>query len=399
MKAIQSKRETAISELLDAAVRSQAKKDVEVSRDTVQQLGETQAKLNVEQEDVLSTLQRTEARLQEIQNYRNLVADEYSRMERAAQAGTVLADLKITHCPACDREVAGMEQDDRCYLCKRPINDENPLTASSMQRLEFELEQLKGELSETDELVGRLSQDVQRLTTQREQLERKITKVQQLLRPTRSAIASILPPEILTTDVETGRLQERQHQLERIKTTLERREKLSDQINEVQQAVTELESEIREHNRQIDFERAGDYLADGMNTYLNFIKESNSKSWTQEEIHFRVDDSKFSVKVGRSNWESKLGGTLTLYFLISYHYALMSLTLRPECNYPGFLLLDFPAELEDASSVADKENFVIEPFISLLGLPGMEFTQLIAAGSAFENLEGANRVEFHKIWK
>ncbi|MEJ7708519.1 MAG: hypothetical protein WKF84_01350 [Pyrinomonadaceae bacterium] len=209
------------------------------------------------------------------------------------------------------------------------------------------------------------------MTIQREQLERKIIKVQQLLRPTRSAIASILPPEILTTDIETGRLQERQHQLERIKTTLERREKLSDQINEVQQAVTDLESEIREHNRQIDFERAGDYLADGMNTYLNFIKESNSKSWTQEEINFRVDDSRFSVKVGRSNWESKLGGTLTLYFLISYHYALMSLTLRPECNYPGFLLLDFPAELEDASSVADKENFVIEPFISLLGQPGM----------------------------
>ncbi|MEJ7708520.1 MAG: hypothetical protein WKF84_01355 [Pyrinomonadaceae bacterium] len=144
MEAIQSKRETAISELLDAAVRSQAKKDVEVSRDTVQQLGETQAKLNVEQEDVLSTLQKTEARLQEVQNFRNLVADEYSKMERAAQAGTVLADLKITHCPACDREVAGMEYDDRCYLCKRPINDENPLTASSMQRLEFELEQLKG---------------------------------------------------------------------------------------------------------------------------------------------------------------------------------------------------------------------------------------------------------------
>ena len=32
-------------------------------------------------------------------------------------------------------------------------------------------------------------------------------------------------------------------------------------------------------------------------------------------------------------------------------------------NVPGFVALDFQAELEDGSSVADKENFVLEPFI------------------------------------
>jgi archaellum component FlaC len=397
--AVRIRREAAISELLDAAVKSQVETTPDVSRNAVEQLGEAQAQLNVEQEGVLSTLQKTETRLEEIQNYRNLIADEYSRMERAAQAGTVLADLKITHCPACDREVAGLDQESNCYLCLRPIDDENPIAASSIQRLDFELEHLKGELAETDQLIDRLEQDVQRLTTERASVAQRIVRVQQLLRPTRSAIAAILPPEILTTDVETGRLQERQQQLVRIKATLERREKLSDQINEIQQAVKGLEDEIREHNRQIDFERAGDLLSDGMNTYLNLIKSANHKSWTQEDVLFRLDDRKFSVKVGRSNWKTKLGGTLTLYFLIAYHYALMCLTLRPECNYPGLLLLDFPAELEDASSIADKENFVIEPFIHLLGQPGMETTQLIAAGSAFEDLEGANRIEFHKIWK
>jgi hypothetical protein len=124
-----------------------------------------------------------------------------------------------------------------------------------------------------------------------------------------------------------------------------------------------LEAAISEHNRQIDFERAGDPLSNGMNTYLNAIKKTNPKSWTQVEVLFRLDDRRFSVRVRDSNWTSKLGGTLTSYFPIAYHYALMNLTKQPECNYLGFLLLDFPAELEDASSIADKENFFIEPSV------------------------------------
>lgn len=75
----------------------------------------------------------------------------------------------------------------------------------------------------------------------------------------------------------------------------------------------------------------------------------------------------------------------------------MSLVNYSQFNYPGFLLLDFPAELEDADSVADKENFVIEPFVELLAQEGMESTQIIAGGSSFENLKGANRIEFKKI--
>ena len=88
-----------------------------------------------------------------------------------------------------------------------------------------------------------------------------------------------------------------------------------------------------------------------------------------------------------------------LYFLLAYHYGLMSLTSVPECRYPGFVMLDFPAEMIDGSSVADKENFVLEPFIRLLNQDGMEGMQLIAAGSAFEGIEEVNRIELREIWR
>ena len=69
------------------------------------------------------------------------------------------------------------------------------------------------------------------------------------------------------------------------------------------------------------------------------------------------------------------------------------------CHFPGFLVLDFPAELEDGSSIKDKENFVVEPFVDLLALDGYHNCQMIAAGGAFEGLKGANRIEFSKIWQ
>jgi hypothetical protein len=399
VKAVEDHRNAVVAELINTAVTADTDEETHTNRANVQQLGEEQAELNVNQERIQMSLQKTESRLQEMRSYRGLVADELSRMSRASDAGSILANLKITHCPVCDREVLRKDFVNECYLCHRSVDNDDEFSSSTSQRLEFELEQLTGELSETDQLIERLANDVDRLKNELNLSEAGSARLEQLLKPTRSAITAILPPELMTTDVKIGQLQERYQQLQRIEKTLQRRENISDEINEIRETLADLEVAINEQSRLIDFERSGDILTDGMNTYLNFIKSSNPNSWTQEEILFRLNDRKFTVKVGGSHWASKLGGTLTLYFLIAYHYALMSMTTRPECNYPGLLLLDFPAELQDASTVADKENFIIEPFVDFTACEGMESTQVIAGGSSFENLEGANRIEFYKIWQ
>jgi hypothetical protein len=66
-----------------------------------------------------------------------------------------------------------------------------------------------------------------------------------------------------------------------------------------------------------------------MNTYLNSIKSKDINSWNQDEINIRISESGFKFMVGKSGWRMKLGGTLTLYFLISYHYALLNLVKTP----------------------------------------------------------------------
>ena len=44
-------------------------------------------------------------RLDEMIAYRSSVEQEAGRLERAMKAGSLLADLKVTHCPVCDQAV------------------------------------------------------------------------------------------------------------------------------------------------------------------------------------------------------------------------------------------------------------------------------------------------------
>jgi hypothetical protein len=63
------------------------------------------------------------------------------------------------------------------------------------------------------------------------------------------------------------------------------------------------------------------------------------------------------------------------------------------------VIIDFPANLEDKDAIADKENFVLQPFIELLAQEQMRGCQLIAAGRSFQGLENVLSHEFDTIWK
>jgi hypothetical protein len=137
-------------------------------------------------------------------------------------------------------------------------------------------------------------------------------------------------------------------------------------------------------------------MADGMNTYFNRINVLKPGSYAQREVRFTFSERGFRVKVGDGRWDKKLGGTMSLYFLLAYHYALLRLTTLPECHYPGLALIDFPAELPD---IVDEENFLVTPFVELLSQDDMKNAQLVIAGTGFVGLEGVHRVELHHVWK
>lgn len=312
-------------------------------------------------------LQRARDRLVEVEVYRKVLSQELDRMECAREAGSILADLKVTNCPACDQEVyPESSHDGHCYVCKQSISSIGS-SSSSGKRLQFEVEQLKGDMEETEDLIASLSSDVERLSAERESFNSELIRLEQQLRPTRSAVAAILPPELAVIDMNIGRIQEQEQQLGRVRLALSRREDIAKQILQIQEQVGQLDIAVASQTAQIDYGTLSDLLEDAMNTYLNAIDKLSADAWTQNEIYVQLRERDFRIKVGKSDWHTKLGGTLELYFLLAYNYALMHLTPMPGTHYPGFALIDFPPVINGVS-VKDKENFVLGPFIDFVGV-------------------------------
>ena len=392
----QNKRDSVLHLLLDSTMNTQSLKNGP-TKDVVEKLSRELAMMRDNEESNIVASQRTAERITEIQTHRNLIAEELGRMERAVDAGTLLSDLKITHCPACDRTVDRPSiESGECFLCHRPV-DASGKSDSAVTRLKFEVDQLRAELQETDQLLEMLGKEQARLCDEHERIEAHIGRLQQQLRPVRVAAASVLPPELAVFDQETGRLHERIAQLKRVRSALDKRESLAAEIEANKKEVAALQVELEQQSVKINFETAGDLLTDGMNTYLNAIEAIKPKSWTQQPVDFVLRDRTFAVRIGQRSWRAKLGGTLTLFFMMAYHYALMTLTGKDRCHYPGFCVLDFPPQL-DGVKVSDSENFVLEPFVRMLAQSDKPPMQVIAAGSSFASIEGANRIQFTKIW-
>jgi hypothetical protein len=336
-----------------------------------------------------------ERRVGELEEYRVTLTEEIGRLQRAQIAGEELADLKVTHCPACDQPIVPRpEANGNCYVCHRPV----PSSEDGARRIGFEVDQLKAEQQEAADLIETLRRDIATHLTLIKDIASERRKIETLIRPAQKAVAAILPPEISFLDTRSGQLQERLEQLERVRRTFAKREQLTERIGAIESSIALLVERVRQKSQVADLERASDWLSDGMNDYLNAINERQPGAWPQDPVAVRLHDRSFDILVGKDKWKTKLGGTLSLYFLIAYHHGLLTLFRNQKCHYPGLVIVDFPPVLEDGSSVRDKENFVLEPFVALSKRAEFSNSQVIAAGASFEGLEGAHRIELERVW-
>jgi hypothetical protein len=96
-------------------------------------------------------------------------------------------------------------------------------------------------------------------------------------------------------------------------------------------------------------------------------------------------------------WHAVLGGTDTLYFLMAYQYGLLTLSDKPGRHYPGLSIIDVPGEFS-GEAVEDKENFIVQPFIDLLGRDQYKGGQLLITGASFSGLKGAHRLQLTHVY-
>jgi outer membrane murein-binding lipoprotein Lpp len=359
-------------------------------------LAERRVELSVKREKEWAEFEKIGGRLQELRSYYESVKAELSRLKRADTASDLFAGLRVTQCPVCDRKVT-FSKGPNCYLCQQPLaaqpDDEH---SGAKKRLAFEIEQLEGEEAELKELLERLMREQVNVNDRVRRLDEELADVETRLRPVRTAFAALMPPEIAVTDTEIGQNQERIAQLLRLRQAVQHRDQLSTEIDQLRAKVESLKGDVDAEAGKVPFERLSDELSDGINEYLNVLNDGDPSRWPHGAIRFDLGESSFRIRVGQKPLSS-LGATSLGYVLLGYHYTLLKLSGRDGYNYPGLALIDFPMTLADKTTIADKENYLIEPFVRLFR--SRPTFQLVVCGRSFEGLQGVHRIALTTVWR
>jgi hypothetical protein len=360
-------------------------------RDRSALLGQRRASLIIRVEELQKKAAEVSERATEIGTYKETLQGEIERLSRTTDAGELFANLRVTRCPACDQSVSNRDTGpQKCFLCYQPLPGGPSSNELGAARLKFENGRLNGELEEANQLLNLLRRDSDRISKEISESNETLRMMDNELAPLRAAVSSLVSEQVSTVDMELGELNERQRQLGRLKGAVELGLQLGAQINSIEKEIKPLEDKVGRMIRATDFDEAERLLADGMNGYLDAINRLKPGIWPHSVVSVSLTSNSFRFKVGSRKWQAALGGTDSLYFLMAYHYGLLTLSAHAGCHYPGLSILDMPAEFA-GELIEDKENFIVQPFIELLQREGYEGTQMIITGASFADLEGATR--------
>jgi hypothetical protein len=306
-----------------------------------QELGEKRASLVIGMEELSKRAAGVTERIAEMKAYQETLNGELERLSRVSDAGELLADLRVTHCPACDQSVTNeASRPHSCFLCSQELPDGPAIQELGAARLKFESERLSGELAEAQQLLSLLHRDSKRIEAQLAESRETLKMVDNELAPFRAVVSALVSEQISATDMELGELNERQRQLGRLKGAVELGLKLGSEITEIEKRIRPLDETVSAMIRATDFDDASKVLADGMNEYLHAINRLKPGIWPHNDVSLDISANSFRFKVGSKKWQAALGGTDSLYFLMAYHYGLLTLSAQAQCHYPGLAILD-----------------------------------------------------------
>lgn len=340
-------------------------------------------------------------RVSELNEYNSSLRREAQRLDRADAAANVLEDIKVTNCPACDQSVEErVHEAAHCFLCGQTTLSSELRTDAAKRRLKFERDQISAELAEAEELLASARQEMFRKEETITVVSRRLRDLEILLRPFQAAASGIVPAEVALLDQRIGTLQSQRDTIEALRGPLEESEGLATEIVQVRSEIRKLEERVSERQQIADFEKAGDRLSDGFNIYLNTIHEQDDRSWTKAgEVSASITENRTLLKIGARSAKKQLGGTLMIYFLFAYNYALLNLSRYPECHYPGLTLLDFYPDIAQESALGDRLHLVLGPFVQLSSDKNIRPIQVIATTRALPERPNINFIRLTEVWK
>ncbi len=391
IEALQQKRVSLLADAQSSAIDKS-------KQSRVSELGRGRADLLSQIHALQGKLHEGTDRLKELRRDRIDLVNELERVTRASDAGEVLSDLKITHCPACDQPV---EQQDisleDCILCHRILPPDGLSNQLGSVRIKFEQDRLTAELKEVVGLITILEREVMELTNNVARATDALGKVENELRPAREAVAALVQDEVSEIDRALGEASERQAQLSRVTRALAIQNNMQDEVQQLEAKIQPTENRFHEAKRAIDFDVRAELLEGGINDYLRMINKLRPGVWRHDLVTLNLSASGFAIRIGRRKWNAVLGGTDSLFFLMAYNYGLLSISCNESCHYPGFSIIDVPGEFS-GEEVRDKENFIVQPFIDLLARKEYTGAQMIISGASFSGLDNVHRTHLDHVY-
>lgn len=359
-------------------------------------LTESRAQLIQELESLAETRKKEADKLNRFNSLLKAIDSEYGKLNRAKSAGTLIADIKITHCPACDQEIIQKPVDEQtCFLCHQHTDN-----AENEQRVEFELHQLDSERKELRELIERIHREQTGSNHKYALLYDSLISIDQQLAPLKQKLSGLVQEQISNYDLRRGKLEEQIQNYNRVLQTLNYKDELSKKIDDLNKIIQKQISELPVNSESIEYEQVTDDLTDGMMEYINKIAAYKPERWGFSEGNSRIrmylNEKRFNFRVGRTNWSS-IGAKPKTYFLLAYYYGLLKLCSQNIYNYPGLIIIDFPPVLADGD-VKSSENYLIKPFIELCESLNNSI-QVIIAGEAFDDLENVHTITLDGAYK
>jgi rubrerythrin len=390
---LQQQRESRIADF-STATREES---TEQERSERQRLETRFAELHRARATIRQQVTSAERRSEELHAYETTLRHELAKLERTQAAGEILADLRITHCPLCDQEVTRIASPGSCRVCLQPYDD--PTENRGSERIDFEVLQLRDELRELAGLSERIDQEAAAARLSLRDLDEDQERITAFLRPSSPQEAALPHAETSVIDQEIGRLQERIRQLHRFHSALLTKDRLDGQIHRLSREIERLKHRVSEQRDLPNLDDASELFTEAMHEYVRALNTGKDRlRWSNRDITIDATSGDMRFMVNGRRWDKKLGAILKAYFLLAYQYALLKLSQTEPFVYPGFAIIDFPANLTDGIEILQHENYLLEPFVSLLEDPHYRELQVIVAGRAFDNLRGAHRTELQSVW-
>ncbi|MFZ3572310.1 hypothetical protein ACOKM5_35870 [Streptomyces sp. BH097] len=265
------------------------------------------------------------------------VTAEIGRMQRLIASVDLFDALPVRLCPACEQSVDPRRphDDDSCYLCSQPVDDDLRL-----RRAQVEVRSLESELADLHDVITRTAGDLQTAQERRTQLEQQQGE---LAKRINSARAAQLAPFVTALEDLAGaiaQLEQKMTAFPAIEEILQRRVEAGQSVASAQQSLDNITAAQPAH--QGVGPSPGDrcaLFADRMNSFLGRYR---GHGWVNGSV--TISDSDLTFYVGTRPWNQILGAELRVLFFLAYSYACLFLAndLDEESAFPGLLMLDNP---------------------------------------------------------